>query len=141
MSPLVLLGDSTFDNAAYVRGGPAVIDQVRGLLPGGWRPPLRAVDGSRIEGVHRQLRRLPDDASHLVLSVGGNDLLAEAGVLGKPAGTVGRGVAMLADVRDRFEGEYAALLRAVVATVLPTVACTMYEPRFPDPALRRAASA
>jgi len=29
MTHLVLLGDSIFDNAAYVAGAPAVIDQVR----------------------------------------------------------------------------------------------------------------
>jgi hypothetical protein len=59
MGHLVLLGDSTLDNAAYVRGGPSVIDQVRRHLPEGWRASLLAVDGSRIEDVHRQLHRLP----------------------------------------------------------------------------------
>lgn len=141
MGHLVLLGDSTLDNAAYVRGGPAVIDQVRRLLPEAWRATLLAVDGSRIEGVHRQLGRLPGDASHLVLSVGGNDLLAASGVLGKATGNVGQGITMLADIRDHLEEEYAALLRGVVATGLPTVACIVYEPRFPDADLRRAASA
>lgn len=141
MSHLVLLGDSTFDNAAYVRGGPAVIDQVRRLLPAACRATLLAVDGSRIEGVHRQFSELPGDASHLVLSVGGNDLLDASGVLGRPAGNVGQGITMLADIRDGFEDEYAGLLRAVVATGLPTVACIVYEPRFPDPDLRKAASA
>ncbi len=140
MGHLVLLGDSTLDNAAYVRGGPAVIDQVRGLLPEPWRATLLAVDGSRIEDVHRQLRRLPEDASHLALSVGGNDLLGESGVLGGQVGTVGRGLLMLADIRDRFRAEYEGLLRAVVATGLPTVACTVYEPRFPDAMQRRAAA-
>ena len=37
MSHLVLLGDSIFDNARYVPGGPAVIEQVRQSLPTGWR--------------------------------------------------------------------------------------------------------
>jgi len=141
MSHLVLLGDSTLDNGAYVRGGPAVIDQVRTHLPEGWRATLLAVDGSRIDGVHRQLQRLPDDASHLVLSVGGNDLLAEAGVLGEPASTVGRAVLMLADIRDRFGAAYFALLKEFVATGLPTLVCTVYEPRFPDEALRRSTAA
>ncbi|MGZ8470667.1 MAG: SGNH/GDSL hydrolase family protein, partial [Gemmatirosa sp.] len=33
MRHLVLLGDSIFDNAAYVRGGPDVVAQVRARLP------------------------------------------------------------------------------------------------------------
>src|SRR5947209_7973018 len=139
MSHVILLGDSTLDNAAYVHGGPAVIDQVRGLLPEGWRATLLAVDGSRIEDVHRQLRRLPEDASHLALSIGGNDLLAAASVLGRPAGTVGQGMLMLADIRDRFAADYAGLLQALAATGRPTVVCTVYEPPLPDANLRRAA--
>ena len=47
-SQLVLLGDSIFDNAAYVPGRPAVIDQVRNRLRQGWRATLLARDGSVI---------------------------------------------------------------------------------------------
>ena len=35
MSHVVLLGDSIFDNASYVPGRPAVIDQMRTSLPRG----------------------------------------------------------------------------------------------------------
>ena len=55
MKHIVLLGDSVFDNAAYVAGGPDVIEQVRERLPAGWRATLRAVDGSVIGSVERQL--------------------------------------------------------------------------------------
>ena len=33
MQHLVLLGDSILDNGAYTAGGPAVIEQVRAILP------------------------------------------------------------------------------------------------------------
>ena len=56
---IVLLGDSVFDNAGYVAGGPDVIEQVRERLPAGWRATLRAVDGSVIGSVERQLHPLP----------------------------------------------------------------------------------
>ena len=141
MTHIVLLGDSTFDNAANVPKGRAVIDHLRELMPGGWKATLLAVDGSRIEGVHEQLRRLPADASHVALSVGGNDLLAESAVLASPAGTVGQAVLMLAEVRSRFEAGYARVVGAVAARGRPAVACTVYEPRFPDPAQRAAAAA
>jgi len=70
MNHLVLLGDSIFDNVAYVAGGPDVVKQLRNLLPSGWQATLGAVDGSVTSGVERQLGRLPPDASHLVVSVG-----------------------------------------------------------------------
>jgi len=47
VSYLVLLGDSVFDNAAYVAAGaPDVVRQVRQRLPQGWGATLAAVDGS-----------------------------------------------------------------------------------------------
>ena len=63
---------------------PAVIDQVRGELPAGWTATLLA-DGSYTRDAHNQVRRLPADASHLIVSVGGNDALGESGILALPA--------------------------------------------------------
>jgi hypothetical protein len=81
MPHVVLLGDSIFDNAAYVAGGPDVIRQLRPKLPEGWRATLLAVDGAVTSGVPNQLARLPSDASHLAISVGGNDALRHSGLL------------------------------------------------------------
>jgi hypothetical protein len=52
---IVLLGDSVFDNAAYVAGGPDVVGQVNGLLPAGWRAALQARDGAVIRDVRQQI--------------------------------------------------------------------------------------
>src|SRR5687767_239110 len=68
MPHVVLLGDSIFDNAAYIDGGQDVITQLRGKLPAGWRATLGAVDGSVMADIGRQLDRLPSDATHLVVS-------------------------------------------------------------------------
>src|SRR5918999_2600093 len=70
---VVLLGDSIFDNAAYVAGAPDVVRQVRQRLLPGSKATLAAVDGSTIRDVRQQLRAVPEDATHLILSVGGND--------------------------------------------------------------------
>jgi hypothetical protein len=69
VSHVVLLGDSIFDNAAYVVGAPDVVRQVRRRLPRGSKATLAAVDGGKIGDVRRQLRRLLADATHLVISV------------------------------------------------------------------------
>jgi hypothetical protein len=141
MGHLVLLGDSILDNAPYVPGRPAVIDQVRNRLPGGWRATLIARDGSVITDVHRQLERLPDDASHLVVSVGGNDVLGEIGILQEPVATVGEGLRLLAEVRDRFDDDYHRLMQAIRDRGLPTTVCTIYNPCSPDETLQREAVA
>ena len=57
MKHLVLLGDSIFDNAAYLHGGPDVIKQLRSILPGDWQATLLAVDGSVTTNVIDQIPR------------------------------------------------------------------------------------
>jgi hypothetical protein len=127
MPHLVLLGDSIFDNAAYVPGGPDVVKQVRALLPSGWSASLLAVDGAVTRSVASQLARLPADATHLVLSVGGNDALGASHILGASARTVGEAVLMLAEIQDRFEQEFGRMLDEVLARGLPTALCTIYD--------------
>lgn len=140
---LVLLGDSILDNAAYVPGRrPAVIDHVRSRLPAGWLATSLAVDGSVINDVYRRLDALPQDATHLVLSAGGNDLLAVVGTLPKNVETVGEGLRALADVRDVFEADYRRLLESISDRRLPAGVCTVYHPSMPDPvALREVVAA
>jgi hypothetical protein len=137
MNHVVLLGDSIFDNAAYVAGGPDVIRQLREALPPGWRATLLAVDGAATAGVPAQLRRMPADATHAVVSVGGNDALQAAGVLGQAARSVAEAVEMLARVGDQFERAYGTMLEAVLAAGRPTALCTIYYPRYPDPVQQR----
>jgi hypothetical protein len=141
MHHVVLLGDSIFDNAAYVAGGPAVVDQLRAGLPSGARATLLAADGSVIASVPRQLDRLPRDATHLVLSVGGNDGLHQIGVLDEGARSMAEALARLAGIRERFAEEYRAMLERVLAHGLPTAICTIYDPRFPEPQRQRLATA
>ena len=134
---IVLLGDSIFDNAAYVAGGPDVIRQLRGRLPAGWTATLRAVDGAVTGSVQRQVQQLPPDATRLVVSVGGNDALHHSGVLEERARSVAEAVDRLAGVARQFERDYRAMLDGVLARGLPTALCTIYNPRFPDPVRQR----
>ena len=53
MNHAVLLGDSIFDNAAYVPGKPSVIEQLRISLPAGWKATLLAFDGDVTADVQR----------------------------------------------------------------------------------------
>jgi lysophospholipase L1-like esterase len=138
---VVLLGDSVFDNAAYVGDGPDVVAQLRGALPEGWRATLRAVDGSVAPGVARQTRGLPADATHLVVSAGGNDALGHAGLLEERAGSMAEALGRLAAAAGQFERDYRAMLREVLGAGLPAAVCTVYNPRFPEATLQRLAVA
>ncbi|HEY3572542.1 MAG TPA: GDSL-type esterase/lipase family protein [Arthrobacter sp.] len=124
---IVLLGDSIFDNKAYVDGGPDVAQQLRDALPPGWKATLLALDGDLIAGVNRQLRALPDDATHLVVSAGGNDALGFAHLLEAPARSVAESVTMFADAQDRFAADYELMAAALSEAGLPAAVCTIYD--------------
>ena len=128
-----MLGDSIFDNGVYVSGGPDVVQQLRGELPSGWSATLLAVDGDVTTGVARQLRSAPGDATHLVVSVGGNDALGFSGLLQQPVGSVGEGLLLLAGAQQQFAANYEAMLDAVLAAGLPTAVCTIYDTRQSEP--------
>jgi len=137
---IVLLGDSILANGAYVGDGPDVIEQLNTSLPAGARATLGAMDGSVTSGVRLQLQIAPEDATHFVISAGGNDALHNAGLLEEKASSVAEALEKLAVVREAFEREYRAMLDDVLARGLPVAVCTIYDARFPDAKQRRLAS-
>jgi lysophospholipase L1-like esterase len=137
---VVLLGDSIFDNAAYVAGGPDVVTQLEPALPGGWSATLRAVDGAVIADVERQLARVPKDATHLVVSAGGNDALGHTALLTRPARSAAEVLSMLRDASQPFEERYRRMLAAVLRRGLAVTVCTIYNGNFPDALMQRLAS-
>src|SRR5690349_4178416 len=106
MAHVALLGDSIFDNAAYTRGGPAVIRQVEERLPHGWQATLAAIDGAVTRDVPRQVAELASDVTHLVLSVGGNDALGHAGILGLRVTSANQAFLALESAIRGFAQEY-----------------------------------
>ncbi len=139
MNHVILLGDSIFDNAPYIGGAPDVIEQVRQRLPRGSKATLNAIDGSMVEDVRGQLRRLPADATHLIVSAGGNDALGSSDILYAPVRSTAEALAGLADIAEQFERRYHRMLTEVLAYELPTAICSVYYPRFPDQPLQRVA--
>ena len=137
---VVLFGDSIFDNAAYVRGGPDVLAHLEQRLPEGWDATLAAIDGATTEDIGIQYGRIPAEATHLVLSIGGNDALMSIDILERRVSSSGEALAMLADVRDAFGGRYGEVLRALRGRGLPLTLCTIYEGNFPDARMHRLAT-
>jgi lysophospholipase L1-like esterase len=127
MPHVVLIGDSIFDNAIYVPNEPCVIEQLRNNLPSGWMATLAAQDGATTQDVARQLTKLPSDATHLVLSVGGNDALMASQILREPAATVGEAMLIIGAALDEFEKNYRQMLSQLLKLKKPTVVCTVYD--------------
>jgi lysophospholipase L1-like esterase len=140
MGHVVLLGDSVFDNAAYVSGGPDVVTQLRERLPQGWRASLNAVDGSVVASLPQQLARMPADATHLVISAGGNDALGYSSILSAASRSMAESIGKLADIHDEFQERYRASITTVLNRGLPTALCSIYDPRYTDPLQRRLAT-
>jgi hypothetical protein len=127
---LVLIGDSIFDNGAYTKGEPDVLAHLERMLPQGWRATSNAVDGATTSGIDVQLRRMPSDATHVAVSIGGNDVLHHARLLTMPVSSTVEALESFAPHVDRFRSDYHATLKRIVATALPTVVCTIYNGRL-----------
>jgi hypothetical protein len=139
MTHVVLLGDSIFDNGAYIGGAPDVVRQLRTHLNPDGQATLCAVDGHVTTSVPGQLRNVPAGATHRVVSVGGNDALRHMSVLDENTASVTTALERLAEISGEFRQNYVAMLAAVLGKGLPTALCTIYDPRFPNYRLQRLA--
>ena len=123
---VALLGDSVFDNGAYTRGAPDVAAHVRTALGERWRVTLLAVDGTTTTDIGSQLDRISRDASHLLLSLGGNDALLSADLLDTPVRSTGEALDLFRGRLDAFETTYGYVLEALAALDRRLVVCTIY---------------
>jgi len=140
MKRVFLLGDSVFDNAAYVGRNPDVRRQVQELLPPDATVEMIARDGAVLGDVAAQLRKVPNSATHLIVSAGGNDALQASGLLNDRASSVAEAIEKLGAAADRFGASYSAMLDALLIRKLPTAVCTIYEPPFPERQRRKIAA-
>jgi GDSL-like lipase/acylhydrolase family protein len=135
---IVLLGDSIFDNGSYTRGEPDVVGHLASLIPWTWRATLLAVDGASTAAVGSQLDRVPSDATHLVLSVGGNDALLNSDLLEAPARSSAEVLLLFASRIDAFEKGYRCLIDRLIGLKRDVTICTIYNGAL-DPELARPA--
>jgi hypothetical protein len=115
MNHVVLLGDSIFDNAAYVHGSSDVITHLKSIQPQDWKATLLAVDGSISTDVIGQIRKIPESATHLIVSAGGNDGLSRADILQRPATSVASADVVLGNCNVPVTGAY-ELVKIAAAT-------------------------
>ncbi|WP_108787503.1 GDSL-type esterase/lipase family protein [Erythrobacter sp. Alg231-14] len=127
MKHIVLCGDSIFDNASYVDGGPDVAAQLRACLDPEDKVTLLAVDGSISRQVETQLVDLPSDATHLIVSTGGNDVLHNAALLEQKTATIASAMAVLMAANGAFAPEHAGAVQLARQLDLPVAFCTIYD--------------
>jgi hypothetical protein len=127
MKHVVLLGDSIFDNASYVPDGPPVIKQLRHRLSPHWQATLLAVDGHMTADVIGQTSQLPTDATHCVISCGGNDALRYSGMLYETAHSVAEVLDRLSTIRVAFQRDYRTMLAHTLRFTRPVAVCTVYD--------------
>ena len=131
MKHIVLLGDSIFDNSSYVNPGELdVPNQLRSLVDNDCKVTNLAVDGDYTNGITNQLKNLPADATHLFVSVGGNDGLKHFGIFKQPVETIGEALQKMYVIGESFKSKYSSMVDQVLTYKIPTIFCSIYYPRF-----------
>ena len=120
---MAVLGDSVFDNQNYLhpdeKDGQA---RLQDAFPD-YHLTFLAVDGHKSDNVRNtQLKYLADAVkkkpiSDIILSVGGNDLLDCAFLLGEKPKTVGQALSVIREYQQTFAESYAKTIEAIDDTV------------------------
>ena len=132
---LALIGDSIFDNGSYVLPGQmSLLDHVQSLLPAKSKATLFAKDGTIVSDVRKQISIIPDTASHIIMSAGGNDALGAMSIMSNPVTSIKEALSRLATIRRDFAADYRATLAKLSELKKPFAICTIYEsvPGLPD---------
>ena len=138
MKHIVLLGDSIFDNSAYVNAGELdVPNQLKSLVDDDCKVTNLAVDGNVTRHINNQLKKLPADATHLSVSVGGNDGLGHLSIFNESVETMGEALQKMYLIGEGFKSEYSSMVDQVLSYDLPTVFCSIYYPRYDVKSLNR----
>ena len=131
MKHIILAGDSIFDNGKYVKSGePDVPTQLQVFLEKGDKLSMLAVDGDVINDIEGQLKKIPSDTTHLVISVGGNDTLGILGEFSRKTENIGDSFLKVYDLKKSFESDYIKMITNALSFNLPTTLCTIYHPCF-----------
>ena len=127
---LVLLGDSIIDNKTYVLDGEkSVLEHIQSKTD--IKTVQLALDGATTGDVlDNQLNNISSEASHIVLSVGGNDLLNEIGFLTEdfkytPNQVLERCYSLIAPITKKYESIVTTLQTSKIRANL--LLCTVYE--------------
>ena len=137
----VLLGDSILDNWPYTRPAPDTTAHLTDLLGEGWSVERLAQDGATMATMPFQLAQLRGRPTWAVVSIGGNDLAAHTGLLGRERTSSAELLGELLGIADDFSRRYESVARAVVERAHRVLLCTVYEVPLEPPIFARLARA
>jgi len=90
--------------------------------------------------VRGHTREIPDDATHVVISVEGAWAIEASGLLQTGTHSIREALGVMAEAADQFENIMATMIEAAREAGLPTVVCTLVPGRYPKPAEHRVAT-
>jgi len=131
---LVLLGDALQN----IDLGSGEIE--RALVPrprNPWKLTVVQVLGTLRRG---HIREIPEDATHVVISIEGAWAIEVSGLLQVGTRTISEALEALCTAADEFEGILTGMIAAARETGLPTVVCTLVPARYVKPAQHRVAA-
>ena len=128
---LLMLGDSVFDNGVYVPGEPDVSAQVKSHLERSFKSSkltFHARDGAVMSDVkNQQIKNIPEDITHIALSIGGNDLLGLIQYLDQNRGdSFHQNLQFLSQLKQKFSEEYTEVIQTIDTLGIPFSVCTIY---------------
>lgn len=126
MQHIVLLGDSIFDNGSYVDSNEDVTTHLRGIVRKDSKVTLCAGDGAVIDDIPNQLKSIPDDATTLVLSIGGNDVLQYKSVLTNNSLSAIDFLIYFSDILEEFRNRYKKVVTTIFKRRFRLIVCTIY---------------
>lgn len=128
---MVLLGDALQN----IDLGSGEIESV--LVPRPRNPWKMTVLKSLQRMQRGHVREIPEDATHLVVSIEGAWAIEASGLLQGRAHTIGEALETLATAADEFEVILSGMIAAAQETGLPTVVCTLVPAHYAKPAQHR----
>jgi lysophospholipase L1-like esterase len=138
---VVLLGDSILDNGPYTQPAPDTTAHLAGLLGADWSVERLAQDGATMAAMPLQAGQLHGRPTWVVVSIGGNDLAAHIGLLGRAATSAEALLGELLGIADDFVVRYETVVHAVTERAERVLLCTIYEVPLEPPIFARLARA
>ena len=128
---LVLLGDA-LQNIDLGAG------EIESALVPRPRNPWKLTVVQALQALPRgHVREIPEDATHVVISIEGAWAIEASGLLQGGTHTISEALETLATAADEFEGILRSMIDAAQETGLPTLVCTLVPAHHPKPVQHR----
>ena len=77
--------------------------------------------------INQQLKNIPDDTTHIALSIGGNDLLGLIHYLGQKQGdTFQHNLVFLSQLKHKFSEKFQKVIQEIDSLKIPFTVCSIY---------------